>query len=70
MSEFTIKSNTIGTTHYLATCSVCGWRYEGRDSGKGNIQARRHVARTGHSVSVEKAARPTATPARWRGSAV
>lgn len=53
--NFTIKAKDIGTTHYLASCSVCGWRYEGQDSGKGNTQARRHVARTGHSVSVEKA---------------
>lgn len=54
-NDFEIKVEHVGMNHYLASCYVCGWTFEELDARKGNRHARRHTARTGHIVYVEKA---------------
>ena len=43
-----------GITHYLAICFDCGWSMEG-DPPTVRNEIRKHIRKTGHRVSVEKA---------------
>lgn len=52
----TVSVVYIGIPSYLAYCQECDWNYEKHsDHREGQRLIRKHVADTGHTVSLEKA---------------
>ena len=50
-----VKVSYIGIPSYLAYCQDCRWNYENhRDHREGQREIRKHVSKTGHTVSLEK----------------
>lgn len=46
----------IGIPHFYAQCQGCSWSWENhREREKGIREIKKHVAKTGHTVSLEKA---------------
>ena len=52
-----VKTQRLGVTSLIAHCFSCGWHNESegtkRDDAAVRRDARRHVARTGHTVSTQ-----------------
>ena len=54
----------MGIPHYYAVCQDCEWTYEdARHRRKGQQEIRKHVAKTGHTVDLEKAVVTRYSPA-------